>query len=262
MSTDDNRVRALGRELIETHDWLRGELERIARELDEHGGTGAGGTPRELRGHCLAFCRALTNHHTNEDEAAFPVLAQRFPELAPVLGERAADHLLVADILTRMTDLLTEVTAANLAAVRNEIQGLSAILESLPVGRTPDHGCPGRAFRCRPRRAGVVRRAESRVARGSRLDSGVGAQQRVVILTSGHGGRRNSAPVTKAAATRPVTVPTVAAISEQRAFSNPIRSSVAFHVTSVPCTTNIPTGRASLSPKADTVMIVAPSGVW
>lgn len=131
MSTDSNRARALGRELIDTHNWLRGELKRVARELDDYREDDSAVLPlRELRGHCLAFCRALTNHHTNEDETAFPVLAQRFPELAPVLTELATDHRLVADIVTRMTTLLADVTADNLAAVRGEIAGLSAILES------------------------------------------------------------------------------------------------------------------------------------
>ncbi|WP_067822926.1 hemerythrin domain-containing protein [Nocardia inohanensis] len=129
MSAAQNRAQALGRELIDVHNWLRGELKRVARELDEHR-LGHVRPVRELRGHCLAFCRALTAHHTNEDETAFPVLAQRFPELAPVLGELSADHQLVAEILTRMTGLLAEVSAENLATVRGEVAGLSAILES------------------------------------------------------------------------------------------------------------------------------------
>ncbi|MFB8005020.1 hemerythrin domain-containing protein [Nocardia sp. NPDC056000] len=129
-STQSDRARALGRELIDTHNWLRGELKRVARELDEHRDGTLVLPLRELRGHCLAFCRALTNHHTNEDRTSFPVLAQRFPELAPVLTELSADHRLVADILTRMTTLLTDVQAETLAAVRSEIMGLSAILES------------------------------------------------------------------------------------------------------------------------------------
>ncbi|MEV0465785.1 hemerythrin domain-containing protein [Nocardia tengchongensis] len=130
MSTDNNRARALGRELIDTHNWLRGELERVTRELDDYREDRAVRPLRELHGHCLAFCRALASHHTNEDETAFPVLAQRFPELAPVLTELSADHRLVADILTRMTTMLTDVTVDNVAAVRSEIAGLSAILES------------------------------------------------------------------------------------------------------------------------------------
>ncbi|MEV6072524.1 hemerythrin domain-containing protein [Nocardia sp. NPDC052001] len=130
MSVNHDRARALGKELIDTHNWLRGELARVARELDEYRDGGTVRPLREVRGHCLAFCRALSAHHTNEDESAFPVLAQRFPELAPVLGELGEDHRMVADILTRMTTLLGDVTADNLTAVRNEITGLAAILES------------------------------------------------------------------------------------------------------------------------------------
>ncbi|MFB8004134.1 hemerythrin domain-containing protein [Nocardia sp. NPDC056000] len=130
MSADHDRARALGKELIDTHNWLRGELGRVARELDEHREGDTVRPLRELRGHCLAFCRALSAHHTNEDESAFPVLAQRFPELAPVLTELGDDHRLVADILTRMTALLADLTTENVTAVRNEITGLAAILES------------------------------------------------------------------------------------------------------------------------------------
>ncbi|MGW4243082.1 hemerythrin domain-containing protein [Nocardia sp. NPDC004722] len=85
---------------------------------------------RDLRAHCLAFCQALTDHHTSEDESAFPALAQRFPDLGPVLAELSADHHLVADILTRMTTALADLSAENLATVRGEIAGPSAILES------------------------------------------------------------------------------------------------------------------------------------
>ncbi|MEV6279458.1 hemerythrin domain-containing protein [Nocardia sp. NPDC051832] len=130
MSTDSPRARALGRELIGAHHWLRSELRRVTRALDEY----TANTPirplRDLRAHCLAFCQALTDHHTSEDESAFPALAQRFPDLAPVLTELSADHHLVADILTRMTTALADLNAENLATVRGEVAGLSAILES------------------------------------------------------------------------------------------------------------------------------------
>lgn len=130
MSTDPHRARALGRELIDTHHWLRSELRRVAGALDEYRGDERIGLLRNLRAHCLAFCQALTDHHTSEDETAFPVLAQRFPDLAPALTELTADHHLVADILTRIATALAEVSVENLAAVRGEIAGLSAILES------------------------------------------------------------------------------------------------------------------------------------
>ena len=68
--------------------------------------TGRGERPRELRAHCLPFCSALSRHHTGEDEGAFPVLAERFPELRPVLAELERDHQVVAGILRRLEELL------------------------------------------------------------------------------------------------------------------------------------------------------------
>lgn len=130
MSTESQHVGALGRELIDTHHWLRGELRRIARALEQYPDNEPIGPLRDLRTHCLAFCQALTDHHTSEDRTAFPLLAQRFPDLAPVLAELAADHHLVADILTRMTAALAELSVESLDTVRGEIAGLSAILES------------------------------------------------------------------------------------------------------------------------------------
>ncbi|MFE3190852.1 hemerythrin domain-containing protein [Nocardia sp. NPDC059240] len=129
MSPDNHRARALGRELINTHNRLRRELRRVSQELEEHNG-GSIRPLRDLRAHCLTFCQAVTDHHTGEDTTVFPVLAQQFPDLAPVLTELAADHRLIADILTRMTELLTDVSTDNLAAVRSEISGLTAIVES------------------------------------------------------------------------------------------------------------------------------------
>ncbi|MFD6162320.1 hemerythrin domain-containing protein [Nocardia sp. NPDC060256] len=130
MPTPPQRAHALGRELIDTHDRLRSELRRVARALDDYRGNEPIAPLRDLRAHCLAFCQALTDHHTSEDKTAFPVLAQRFPDLAPVLTELSADHHLIADILTRMTTTLADLSAENLAAVRGEIAGLSAIMES------------------------------------------------------------------------------------------------------------------------------------
>ncbi|MFE9580950.1 hemerythrin domain-containing protein [Nocardia sp. NPDC006044] len=127
---DPHRARTLSHELIDTHQRLRSELRRVARALDEYREDEPIGPLRDLRTHCLTFCQALTDHHTSEDETAFPVLAQRFPDLASVLAELSADHHLIADILTRMTTALAELDPGNLAAVRSEIAGLSAIMES------------------------------------------------------------------------------------------------------------------------------------
>ncbi|WP_203978370.1 hemerythrin domain-containing protein [Planotetraspora silvatica] len=128
----DDRVRAFGNQLIGVHLWLREELARLREDVDSHL-DGHSERPRELRAHCLTFCSALSRHHEGEDEGAFPVLAERFPELRPVLDELRHDHQVVADILRRLEELIGGVDAADPAEagrVRAELDGLSALLES------------------------------------------------------------------------------------------------------------------------------------
>jgi hypothetical protein len=78
------RARSLGTELVAVHQWLRAELASIRDDLDA-GETSLRGS---LQVHCIAFCQALTNHHTSEDNTAFSLLAEAFPELADVLEQR------------------------------------------------------------------------------------------------------------------------------------------------------------------------------
>jgi hypothetical protein len=67
-----------------------------------------------LQAHCLAFCAAITRHHTSEDATAFPALGARSPELAPVLEALSQDHRLVEDIALRLRELLGAVTPEEL----------------------------------------------------------------------------------------------------------------------------------------------------
>ncbi|MET8339906.1 hemerythrin domain-containing protein [Streptosporangium canum] len=129
----NGRLAAFGNQLIEVHLWLREELARLREDVDSHL-DGRGGPPRELRAHCLAFCSALSGHHTGEDGGAFPALAERFPELRPTLQELERDHHIVAGILQRLEELLgglgAETGPAGARRVRAELDGLAALLES------------------------------------------------------------------------------------------------------------------------------------
>jgi uncharacterized membrane protein YccC len=125
-----DRARALGRQLVEVHQWLRTELARLREELAAYAGSGTPGPPAPLRTHCTAFCQALTRHHSSEDTTGFQALAEQFPELNPVLEQLRRDHQLVADILRRLQRLLTTLTPADAEPARRELDGLSAILES------------------------------------------------------------------------------------------------------------------------------------
>jgi hypothetical protein len=121
------RLVALGKELIEIHEGLRGELARLREDL-------GAGRPRRLKAHCLAFCAALTAHHTGEDDGAFPALAREFPELRPTIDKLVEDHELIRGIQDRLERLLDGVAeepdAAEAARVRGELDGLAAIMES------------------------------------------------------------------------------------------------------------------------------------
>jgi hypothetical protein len=111
------RLTALGSELVQVHDWLREDLRRL-RE-----GRGRDAGPWAAR--CLAFCDAVTSHHTAEDGVAFPALVERFPDLMPVVEKLVEDHRLIAGILRRVAEI-----AAAPEAERGELDGLAAILDS------------------------------------------------------------------------------------------------------------------------------------
>jgi hypothetical protein len=118
----------LGAELRRIHDILRADLRALSTAA-------AGGAPpdarRTLPAHCLAFCAALTAHHTGEDAGAFPALAQRFPELEPVLEKMAEDHVWISGILARVEELAGELaTSGTSPRLAGELEGLAAIVES------------------------------------------------------------------------------------------------------------------------------------
>ena len=112
----DDRRQAYGRQLIDIHDRLRESLDALRR------GEGA-----DLGVHCLAFCAAVTEHHTGEDTAVFPALARLHPELRSVLDGLERDHQLIAALLRRVVELAAE---PDRAAIQRELDGLAAILES------------------------------------------------------------------------------------------------------------------------------------
>jgi hemerythrin-like domain-containing protein len=112
-----DRLAAAGRQLIEIHEWLREELGRL-RE----------GRVPSLTAHCLAFCAAVTRHHTAEDTGAFTQLAAHYPALRPVIDELTRDHEIVAGLLRRVEELARGTGEAD--EIQRELDGLAALLES------------------------------------------------------------------------------------------------------------------------------------
>ncbi len=83
----------------------------------------------QLRVNCLTFCQGLHNHHTGEDIALFPFLADRHPELAPALTRLHEEHEGIAALVE---DLRRVVTTENAdpVAVLPEVERLIAELEA------------------------------------------------------------------------------------------------------------------------------------
>ncbi|MBB5852201.1 nitroreductase/quinone reductase family protein [Amycolatopsis umgeniensis] len=104
----DDRVRGMGDFLVEVHEWLREELETLRAGVEDivAGRADSLTMEKSLRAHCVSFCEALTKHHAGEDMGAFPMLAQRFPALAPALTKLGEDHVVVAGLQKRIRDLV------------------------------------------------------------------------------------------------------------------------------------------------------------
>jgi hemerythrin-like domain-containing protein len=119
-TVDDSygRLTALGNQLIDTHVRLLDALDDL-----RDGGAAA----PDLLTHCLAFCAAITRHHTSEDATVFPVLAERHPELRDVLDGLERDHRMMAGMIQRVEELAGRLDAAG---ARAELDGLAALIES------------------------------------------------------------------------------------------------------------------------------------
>jgi hypothetical protein len=133
VETPHARLTALGNQLIDIHLRLRDELGQLRDSVDDYL-AGTGQRPRELPAHCLAFCAAVTRHHTGEDTGAFPVLAAASPDLAPVIAELERDHLLVSGALAQLDALLRGLSPglgrAEGRRVKQELDTLAALLET------------------------------------------------------------------------------------------------------------------------------------
>jgi len=119
------RFLAYGNQLIEIHIYLRDLLADLREGVVPDAQLGA---------HCLAFCAAVTRHHTGEDTQVFPLLAARHPELRAFLAELERDHQVIADLLTGAgavaAELRGERTPAGVEPLRRELDVIAAVLET------------------------------------------------------------------------------------------------------------------------------------
>ncbi|WP_330186269.1 hemerythrin domain-containing protein [Dactylosporangium sp. AC04546] len=92
-------MRAAARQLAHIHNGLRADLDRLRS---------GEALPARLADHCLAFCSALTAHHTGEDGLAFPYLEDASPDLKPTLDRLRREHSVVADRIRELRLLSTD----------------------------------------------------------------------------------------------------------------------------------------------------------
>ncbi|MFE2812725.1 nitroreductase/quinone reductase family protein [Streptomyces nigra] len=118
---------SMGEAIKVVHDAFRRELAIIRDEMAKGGSTlGA-----QLRVNCLTFCQGLHNHHTGEDTALFPFLADRHPAHAPVLDRLREEHEHIADLVERLRRAVGEEGSADgRDAARDEVARLTAELEA------------------------------------------------------------------------------------------------------------------------------------
>ncbi|WP_086820743.1 nitroreductase/quinone reductase family protein [Allokutzneria sp. NRRL B-24872] len=130
----DAQTRGLGDFLVEVHDWLRAELAGLRAEVDAiiAGRQAPADLVVQLRAHCAEFCGALSKHHGGEDHGAFPMLAQRFPALAPALEKLGAEHKVVAELQEAITALVGAYMpgVSDPVLLRDELARLTAQLEA------------------------------------------------------------------------------------------------------------------------------------
>ncbi|OXM46784.1 nitroreductase/quinone reductase family protein [Amycolatopsis alba] len=130
----DDRMRGMGDFLVEVHDWLREELKTLRAGVDDlvSGRAASLTMEKSLRAHCVSFCEALTKHHTGEDMGAFPMLAQRFPALAPALTKLGEDHVVVATLQKRIRELVEGYVhgQSDPARLRDDFDELAEKLEA------------------------------------------------------------------------------------------------------------------------------------
>ncbi|MFF3487594.1 nitroreductase/quinone reductase family protein [Streptomyces sp. NPDC002701] len=107
------------------HDAFRRELTLIRGEFDQAGST-LGAQPRI---NCLTFCQGLHNHHTGEDIAMFPFLADRHPELEPALDRLREEHERIAVLIAELQQVIG-MDSADTEHVRAEVERLTTALEA------------------------------------------------------------------------------------------------------------------------------------
>jgi alkanesulfonate monooxygenase SsuD/methylene tetrahydromethanopterin reductase-like flavin-dependent oxidoreductase (luciferase family) len=134
-ATYTERGRMTGRHLIEVHDHLRAELERVRSLVGQvaDGALDVGAARSEINemtmrqnnwtlgAFCESYCRFVTMHHSLEDASLFPSLRRADPRLRPVLDRLSEEHRAIHDVLERVD--------AALVATVSDPKGIAELTE-------------------------------------------------------------------------------------------------------------------------------------
>jgi len=115
--------RAIARHLVQVHDHLRAELTQIRDLIGQvrDGETGVAearsainhmtlrSNSWTLGAYCASYCRIVTGHHSLEDQAVFPHLRAREPDLGPVIDRLASEHEIIHKVLEDVDAELVEL---------------------------------------------------------------------------------------------------------------------------------------------------------
>ncbi|MGO1054880.1 nitroreductase/quinone reductase family protein [Crossiella sp. CA198] len=111
--------------LKQVHNAFRRELALIRTEFAKSGRT----LGVQLRINCLTLCQGLRNHHTGEDMAIFPFLADKYPEFEPTIDRLRSDHVRIAELTAELQQTLDNVDA-DPQLVLAEVERLTTELEN------------------------------------------------------------------------------------------------------------------------------------
>lgn len=118
-----DRGRQVSQHLVDVHDALRAELEKVRDIVDQvvEGARDIGSARSEINrmslrqndwtlgGYCQAYCRIVTQHHTLEDEGIFPHLRGSDAALAPVVDRLVEEHYVIHEVLEGVDRALVEL---------------------------------------------------------------------------------------------------------------------------------------------------------
>jgi hemerythrin-like domain-containing protein len=137
---------AAGQHLVDIHDALRAELDRL-RDVVEQVARGEMQveqarslintmTMRQnkwtLGAFCESYCRIVTGHHTLEDRSVFPHLQRAEPALAPVLDRLRYEHEVIAGVLARVDRSLVALVSEpdGMVQLRGAVDALTDTMRS------------------------------------------------------------------------------------------------------------------------------------